>query len=595
MQGGCHFRVRSTESGWNFLSGAVNTHGLSDDKQSMISALQHLEDAQWDELIRLNRKSTLMSIGLVVVVLVLAKGFPIARPGFVEILTGLSVVYFGALRYVLARALSVPTRRQKMLVAFFHVSTVAQALSWAALVSAVSHWDQERASPAMLAIVLMLGISTSSSASLYLRPKLLLSYLVAFFGGTLGYFHYVGGQEFHPYLTPIAVLYLVYLMSISKTQQRLRLELLRSQTQVLGQNDVLQLILDDAPAMVAMLSDSGRFQYANKQFETVYGVRLQDIVGASINRTLEQDTSLNIVRDFVRSSKIHFEQKIVFGSGPEAKTFWAVQRRSPGNTRVLCYWLDLCQYEAAKGAQAQQELQAIEAKKIQILGEFSEHIFRELNRPLALVWGNVRKIEKSPITDKIEVSLQKLVGLAKSLRSIASLKGNGQVDSKGFKLGDLIDQSVATVKARYEELKIELEVVNPEPELFLVGTMLWVEQILENLLMNSADALKEVPQSRVKIEVTRTEAGAEIWVQDSGKALGAAMRERVFDSFFTTKAPGDGMGMGLSLSRELAVRMGGSLEFKETPEGTNGFSLKLRSLVAEALKASEDSSTQDAA
>jgi two-component system C4-dicarboxylate transport sensor histidine kinase DctB len=169
------------------------------------------------------------------------------------------------------------------------------------------------------------------------------------------------------------------------------------------------------------------------------------------------------------------------------------------------------------------------------------------------------------------------------------------VDPKGFKLGDLIDQSVATVKARYDELKITLEVANPEPDLFLVGSMVWVEQILENLLMNSADALKEVPESRVKIEITLSEAGAEIWVQDSGKALGAAMRERIFDSFFTTKAPGDGMGMGLSLSRELAVRMGGSLEFKETPEGTNGFALKLRSLVAEAFKDSESSSTQDAA
>jgi signal transduction histidine kinase len=561
----------------------------------MISALQHLEDAQWDELVRLNRKSSLLSIGLVAVVLVLAKGFPIARPGFVEILTGLAVVYFGALRYVLTRALSVPSSRQKMLVGFFHISTVAQALSWAALVSAVSHWDQERASPAMLAIVLMLGISTSSSASLYLRPKLLLSYLIAFFGGTLAYFHYVGGQAFHPYLTPIAVLYLVYLMSISKTQQRLRLELLRSQTQVLGQNDVLQLILDDAPAMVALLSDAGRFQYANKQFEKVYGLQAKDIVGVSVHRTLEQELSLNVVRDFVRSSKIHFEQKLVVGTGAEAKTYWAVQRRSPDNSRVLCYWLDLSQYETAKGAQAQQELQAIEAKKIQILGEFSEHIFRELNRPLALVWGNVRKIEKSPITDKIEVSLQKLVALAKSLRSMANLRGNGEVDSKGFKLGELIDQSVATVKARFEELKISLEVVNPEPNLFLVGSMVWVEQILENLLMNSADALKETPEARVKIEVTRNEAGAEIWVQDSGKALGAAMRERIFDSFFTTKAPGDGMGMGLSLSRELATRMGGSLEFKETPEGTNGFALKLRSLVAETLKDSDPAPSQDAA
>jgi nitrogen-specific signal transduction histidine kinase len=561
----------------------------------MISPLQHLEDAQWDELVRLNRKSSLMSLGLVAVVLALANGFPIARPGFMQIVAGLAVAYFGALRYVLTRALSVPSRRQKLLVGFFHLSTLAEALSWAALVSAVSHWDQERASPAMLAIVLMLGISMSSSASLYLRPKLLLTYLVAFFGGTLAYFQYVGGQSFHPYLTPLAVIFLLYLMSLSKTQQKIRMEILRSQTQVLVQNDVLQIIIDDAPAMVALLSDAGRFQYANKHFENVYGLQTQHIVGTSVHRLLEQDVSLNVIRDFVRSSKIHFEQKLVLGSGADAKTFWVVQRRSPDNTLVLCYWLDLSQYEFSKVAEAQQELQAIEAKKIQILGEFSEHIFRELNRPLALLWGNFRKIEKSPISDKIEASLQKLVALAKSLRSMANLQGNGQGGDKSFKLGDLIDRGTASVKVRYDELKIGLEVVNPEPSLMLVGSMMWVEQILENLLMNSADALKEVPDSRVKIVVSRSDSGAEIWVQDSGKALGSVMRERIFDSFFTTKAPGDGMGIGLSLSRELATRMGGSLEFKETPEGTNGFSLKLRSLVVDSLKDSKSSSSQDAA
>ena len=90
-----------------------------------------------------------------------------------------------------------------------------------------------------------------------------------------------------------------------------------------------------------------------------------------------------------------------------------------------------------------------------------------------------------------------------------------------------------------------------------------VEQILVNLIDNGLDAAG--PDGTVRISAGLIDGRVELSVEDSGHGVPDDIAGRVFEPFFTTKGPGEGTGLGLSVSRELAEQQGGTLRFENRP------------------------------
>ncbi|MGH7522838.1 MAG: ATP-binding protein, partial [Gemmatimonadales bacterium] len=89
------------------------------------------------------------------------------------------------------------------------------------------------------------------------------------------------------------------------------------------------------------------------------------------------------------------------------------------------------------------------------------------------------------------------------------------------------------------------------------------EQILVNLIDNGLDAAG--PEGSVHVSVATAGTHVEIVVEDSGHGAAPDVVRRVFEPFFTTKGPGQGTGLGLAVSRELAENHGGTLTFLNRP------------------------------
>ena len=105
-----------------------------------------------------------------------------------------------------------------------------------------------------------------------------------------------------------------------------------------------------------------------------------------------------------------------------------------------------------------------------------------------------------------------------------------------------------------------------------------LEQMLINLLSNALDAVAGGPGPIIQVRVEaggapETGAGATegdgrrvfISIADNGHGIPRAVRERLFDTFFTTKGEEAGTGLGLAVSREIARGAGGELELLENP------------------------------
>jgi signal transduction histidine kinase/CheY-like chemotaxis protein len=97
-------------------------------------------------------------------------------------------------------------------------------------------------------------------------------------------------------------------------------------------------------------------------------------------------------------------------------------------------------------------------------------------------------------------------------------------------------------------------------------------QVLVNLLRNAGLALAGRPAARVDVTIEPSGDRVLIRVADNGPGLPAAVRDRLFEPFVTTRATGT--GLGLALSRTYLAEMGGSLAWVPTPQGAT-FELRL--------------------
>ena len=102
-----------------------------------------------------------------------------------------------------------------------------------------------------------------------------------------------------------------------------------------------------------------------------------------------------------------------------------------------------------------------------------------------------------------------------------------------------------------------------------------LQQVLVNLFTNAIDAMKGRPERLLGLEIERTDGAVVLRVRDSGPGIDETALPHLFEAFFTTKALGSGLGLGLSISAGIAHEFGGSLAAANHPEGGALFTLSL--------------------
>ncbi|MEM6944956.1 MAG: ATP-binding protein, partial [Pseudomonadota bacterium] len=104
--------------------------------------------------------------------------------------------------------------------------------------------------------------------------------------------------------------------------------------------------------------------------------------------------------------------------------------------------------------------------------------------------------------------------------------------------------------------------VAPEKPVLVRAAPHRLEQVFSNLIQNAHDAVEQLATGtrRVEIAIEETDGLARAEVVDSGLGLPKGMAAQVFEPFFTTKRQGEGLGLGLAISRSIAVDLGGLLE-----------------------------------
>ena len=235
--------------------------------------------------------------------------------------------------------------------------------------------------------------------------------------------------------------------------------------------------------------------------------------------------------------------------------------------------------EEHKGTQRE----LIQTAKLAVLGQLSAGLNHELNQPLTAIRafaGNGLKFLDRGQYEQAHTNLQHISQLGHHMGDIIArfkvFARKGDVHQGPIAVQTAIMGALKIMGPRYKEVGIELQVT--EDQGFIVnGDMVFLEQVLVNLLANAADAILEASDNPkcVCIEQTCEENHIVICVQDSGNGLSDDAIRHLFEPFFTSKSSGLGLGLGLSISQRIVEAMGGQISAYNRDAGGAEFCVRL--------------------
>ena len=147
------------------------------------------------------------------------------------------------------------------------------------------------------------------------------------------------------------------------------------------------------------------------------------------------------------------------------------------------------------------------------------------------------------------------------IERLRGLMERKHLQSASLDIGSLIGETVSLVRAEAAHHRVTLSTDVSAGLLPVMGDRVHLQQVLLNLLVNAIDAVKGQPECERRVEVSArvTDAGMiEVRVRDSGSGIRPEDMTRLFDSFFTSKP--HGLGMGLSICRTIIEAHGGRIK-----------------------------------
>jgi C4-dicarboxylate-specific signal transduction histidine kinase len=232
-----------------------------------------------------------------------------------------------------------------------------------------------------------------------------------------------------------------------------------------------------------------------------------------------------------------------------------------------------------------QREQLIHLARVGLLGELSAALVHELTQPLAAILANAQAGRRLPkgslrapgtvddiLADIVEAS-GRAIGVIQRMRALFLRR---DTQRQALDLNAVVRDAVALARSSLAEHGVRLELALDPRAVPLRGDPVQLQQVLLNLILNACDAMDANRPGMRRLAVA-TAAGpgpeARLTVADNGSGIASGLRERIFDSFFTTKP--QGLGIGLSVSREIVAAHGGRIEVVNRAESGAVFRITL--------------------
>lgn len=221
----------------------------------------------------------------------------------------------------------------------------------------------------------------------------------------------------------------------------------------------------------------------------------------------------------------------------------------------------------------------IQSEKLAAIGELAAGIAHEINNPLTAIIANAQILARSlPAGDDLQESVELIARAggraAETVRNLLDFARKEQHQMALADINDTLRRSLALVQHELMARSVNLEFEPAENLPLIFANQENLQSVWLNLIMNAIDSMDKAP-ARLRVSTRRTEDSIQVIVADNGKGIPAERLARIFEPFYTTKAPGQGTGLGLSVCYRIVTQHGGKIWAESKPETGSQFLVEL--------------------
>lgn len=216
----------------------------------------------------------------------------------------------------------------------------------------------------------------------------------------------------------------------------------------------------------------------------------------------------------------------------------------------------------------------IQAAKLAALGQMSAGLNHEINQPLTAIQTyarNSRRFLQKGAAEMVDSNLIEIVALCDKMAELTrqfkvfARKSEGLPTLVDLRLA--VDAALKIITAQRNSSSTRIHWHRPSEPVQCHGDLIRIEQVMVNLLANAVQAAEEREEPEITVDISEDDQQCYCTVRDNGSGL-PGNTEQVFEPFFTTKSVKQGLGLGLSISRQIVDALGGRLTGHNRVDGS---------------------------
>jgi PAS domain S-box-containing protein len=338
-----------------------------------------------------------------------------------------------------------------------------------------------------------------------------------------------------------------------------------------------QSLLDNPIFGVTFLDERQYFIASSRTFQNMVGYsdeELRQLTPLNISVAGERETNAAFFSEMVQGKRRHYEM-IKQLRCKNGKLIWvhlyvfAITDRKSGAQLPFGIVFDITERKQAQDALRETRTELARVARVNQMGAMTGSIAHEINQPISAILTNAKAglrwlgrttpdvNETRAVLEAIVREAQRTDNIINGLRTIfkAGAPARASVD-----VNKLIREVLAFAQSEHLNSRIEVQTNLNENVPLVSADRVQLQQVILNLTTNAFDAMETVVDRERQLRVMSELNGDDsvlVTIEDTGTGFAPGDIDRIFDTFFTTKS--HGMGMGLAICRTIIEAHGGRL------------------------------------